>query len=104
MEIFLLVAVMLIAFGFLAWYNTRGNVFTGTVMVVSRRVEHGTGGGSWKSSSWNYLVTFRFTDGQEMELYVPEHEYARLKEGATGQIVWCRDILSRFDADMEVIA
>lgn len=103
MELFLMFAIALVAFGFLAWYNTRGDVFTGDAMVVAQRVEAGSGGGNWRTSSWNYLTTFRFTDGQELELYVTEHEYYQLEVGATGQVVWYQNTLSRFDADREVI-
>lgn len=104
MEIYWMIGFLLVVFILYAWFSTRGEVYTGRVMVVSRRVEAGTGygGGRWRSSNWNYLAIFQFSDGQQMELYVSESQYDQLKENSTGQIVWYNDVLSEFIPDMEV--
>lgn len=102
MELFITIIILIAVFVVFAWIYTRGDVLTGSAMVVSHRMEAGSGGGSWRSSNWNYLVTFRFSDHDELELYVSESQYGELKEGLTGQIVWHKDVLSEFIPDMEV--
>lgn len=101
MEILLMFLFLLILFLLFSWFNSRGEAYTAPVQVVSSRVEFGRGGG-FRSSSYNYLVTFRFTDGQQQELFVSQGIYPQLTEGITGQIVWCNDIVSEFIPDMEV--
>ena len=102
MEVLLMLGFLLLVFILFAWFHSRGKVLTGSAKVISRRAEAGSGGGSWRSSNWNYLVTFRFSDHDELELFVSEQQYAELKEGLTGQIVWCKDVLSEFIPDLEV--
>lgn len=102
METILMLGFLLLIFALFALFHSRGKVLTGSAKVISRRVEAGSGGGSWRSSNWNHLVTFQFTDHSELELYVSENQYNELTEGLTGQIVWCKDVLSEFIPDWEV--
>lgn len=102
METLIIFIILLVIFILFTIIHTRGDVYHGTAKVVSRRVEAGSGGGSWRSSNWNYLVTFQFTDGDQIELYTTESEYGELKEGLTGQLAWYKNNLSSFEPDMEV--
>lgn len=106
LEIVLVFGFILGCFGLLLlvhWLDNRGPVLTGAAMVVSRRVEIGKfSGGSWRNSGWNYLVTFRLTDGSEIELYTFENIYGELKEGMTGWLRWHKDSLTEFTPDKEV--
>lgn len=54
-----------------------------------------------ETQGWNYLVTFRLSDGDEIELYVSQEEFKLLKEGLTGQLTWHKDTLSSFEPDKE---
>lgn len=101
MEIFLMTLFLALVFAVFAWFNSRGEVYTASVRAEAKRVEFGRGGGL-RSSSYNYLVTFRFSDGQLQELYVPQGLYPQIAEGTTGQIVWCKETVSEFIPDMEV--
>lgn len=101
MEMAIILGVSLLAFAVLVVTNTGGHTLTGPAKVVSRRVRVGQFAARG-SSGWNYLVTFRLADGEEIELYAFEHEYNALKEGLTGQLTWFGDSLSSFEPDMEV--
>lgn len=103
MEPWIMLLAMLVLFSVYAWFHSRGEVLTGAAAVVSRRVELGRfSGRSYHNSTWDYLVTFRFRGGEEIELYVPEGLYGQLEEGSTGQLIWCKDVVSEFIPDMEV--
>ncbi|MBQ7000868.1 MAG: DUF2500 family protein [Oscillospiraceae bacterium] len=93
--------LLLVCFAILLFSNTGGKTLTGPAMVVSRRVELAKVA-SRHSNNWNYLVTFRLSDGEELELYVRKQDYDILTEGLTGQLTWCRENLSSFEPDMEV--
>lgn len=103
LELFILLAVPLAAFVFLVLRTTGGKVLTGPATVVSRRADPAKYPGRMqpgvKSATWNYLVTFRLADGEEIELYVFEEQFKMLKEGLTGQLTWCRDTFSDFIPD-----
>ncbi len=99
MFLYILIGVLL--FAVFCWFYTRGDALTGSATVVSRRVGLAKYSSKW-SEGWNYLVTFRFSDGEELELFTSKEEYAILKEGTTGTIVWHKDVLSYFEPDMEV--
>ena len=101
MEFYILFGAILVL-GFLsrALPYLRSQVLTGRATVVSKKLEHGRFGGKY-SSSWNYLVTFRLSDGEELELYVFEHQYAQLKEGSTGTLRWEKDTMQDFIPEME---
>lgn len=86
-----------------------GPVLTGSATVVSKRVteaDYRTRSRNAKTwyvnSGWNYLVTFRLSDGELLELYTFENDYHRLEAGMMGQLTWHKDSMSRFDADKEV--
>ncbi len=103
MNIYIFIFGLLALFVAFSWFYTRGDALTGRATVVSRRVEvakfatRGTYG-----NGWNYLVTFRFSDGDELELYVSAEEYKALTEGSTGTLVWHNNVLSSFEEDLEV--
>ncbi len=103
MSMYLFIFGMLAVFAAFCWFYTRGDALTGRAVVISRRV--GVAKYVARSTSgngWNYLVTFRFSDGDELELYVSPEEYKQLEEGTSGTLVWHRDVLSYFEPDMEV--
>ena len=101
MEIYILFGVI-IAVGFLvlALPYIGGKSLTGQATIISKKTEFGRFGGK-HSSSWNYLVTFRLSDGEELELYVFGNQYARLNEGTTGTLRWEKDIMQDFIPDKE---
>jgi hypothetical protein len=74
----------------------RKQELTGPAAVVSKRLKLAQAGGWW-SENWNRLVTFRLSDGNELELYVTQAEYEELTEGLSGQLTWDKDILIHFD-------
>lgn len=82
---------------------------TGHATVVSRRVAQKDGGRSGTSrinpnatgfSRWQYLVTFDL-GAQMLELQVSEADYARLKEGLTGELEWQYEYLVSFTPDTD---
>lgn len=89
--------------------TTGGQVLTGRAAVVSKRVSEGNYRNAQRNAKtwyvgrqWNYLVTFRLSDGEMLELHTFENEYHTLKEGMTGQLTWHKQNLSGFEPDMEV--
>ncbi len=103
MNISLFILGLLAVFIAFSWFYTRGDALTGHAVVASCRVEvakYATRA-TW-GNGWNYLVTFRFSDGDELELYVSPEEYKQLEEGTSGTLVWHKDVLSYFEPDMEV--
>jgi len=93
--------LILVCFGILVLTNAGGKSLTGRATVVSKRVELAKVSGR-RANNWNYLVTFRLSDGEELELYVFEAQYHALAEGTAGLLTWCKENVSSFDADMEV--
>lgn len=93
MKMFLIVLLPLACFILLVIISTRGTSLTGRATVVSHRI-----------SGRNYLVTFRLSDGEELELYVFQNQYNELREGTTGQLTWCKDSMGSFEPEMEVTA
>ena len=79
-------------------FTSQGRELTGTATVVSRRMEVGRLGGKW-ADNYNRLMTFRLSDGSELELYVTKEAYAVLADGETGQLVWQGDQLRSFDSE-----
>ena len=96
-----IIGLLLVSFLALFFISSGGKTLTGPAIVISRRVELAKVA-SRHANNWNYLVTFRLSDGEELELYVFEQDYGKLTEGLTGQLTWCRENLSSFDPDMEV--
>ncbi len=92
MILYIFILLMFALFAVTVWFHTRGSALTGRATVISRRV--GTGR--------NYLVTFGFCDGDELELYVSEADYIALNEGISGTLVWHKNVLSSFEEDLEV--
>ena len=89
--------------------TTGGHVLTGRATVVSKRVREGNywnarrNAKTWYvGSQWNYLVTFRLSDGEELELHTFENEYHALEEGMTGQLRWHKQNMTGFQPDGEV--
>ncbi len=89
MSIFLFILGMLAVFMVFTWFSTRGDALTGRATVVSHRM----------GGAQTYLVTFHFSDGDELELYVSEEAYKTLAEGTFGTLVWHNNVLSRFEAE-----
>ena len=94
--------IVLIILGFIAMliyhFASQGRKMVGTATVVSRRLELSSMGSKW-ADNYNRLITFRFCDGSELELYVSKEAYSVLPDGETGQLVWQGDQLISFDSD-----
>ena len=80
---------------------SRGKEMTGPATVVSHRLELGVGGGAYGADNWNRLVTFRLSDGTELELYAIREDYEQLEDGMTGQLTWQKENLLNFDPDSQ---
>lgn len=106
LELFILLAIPFAAFLVMVHRTTSRKVLTGHATVISRRTEPARHPGRMQlgvqTATWNYLVTFRLADSEEIELYVFEIQFKQLKEGLTGQLTWCKDTLSEFIPDEEV--
>lgn len=76
----------------------RPKIVSGPATVDSHKVEHAKYGTRW-SHSWNYLITFRFSDGDTLELYTTEAEYQTIKDGQTGTLFWDGNQLMDFIPD-----
>lgn len=102
-DVILFFAIFFLLFLVFLLYTTRsgrGHTLTGPATVASRRVEHARfSGGRYNGQNWNYLVTFRLSDGEELELYTGKSEYRQLKEGLCGQLVWHKENFISFDFD-----
>ena len=86
-------------------HTTGGQVLTGRATVVSKRVSEGNYRSAQRNAKtwyvgrhWNYLVTFRLSDEQVLDLHTFEKDFHRLKEGTTGQLTWCKENMTGFDA------
>lgn len=97
---FVIISLLFLVFLLYTTLSGRGKTLTGPATVSSRRVEHARfSGGKYSGQNWNYLVTFRLSDGEQLELYTGESEYHQLKEGLSGQLSWHRDNFVSFDFD-----
>lgn len=96
----LFIAIIVICFIAMLVYHfaSQGRKMMGTATVVSRRMELSSMGSKW-ADNYNRLITFRFSDGSELELYVSKEAYTVLPDGETGQLVWQGDQLLSFDSD-----
>jgi hypothetical protein len=98
----MIIFIALIIIGFIAMlvyhFASQGQELTGTATVVSRRLELSSMGSKW-ADNYNRLITFRLSDGSELELYVSQEAYAVLADGETGQLTWQGDQLTCFDGD-----
>lgn len=96
----LFIALVILGFTTLLCFHftSQGRELTGTATVVSRRMELAQLGGKW-TDNYNRLMTFRLSDGSELELYVSKEAYEVLPDGETGQLVWQGDQLRSFDSD-----
>ena len=94
------ITLVIIAFAAMVVYHitSHGHEMTGTATVISRRMEVGKLGSKW-TDNYNRLITFRLSDGSELELYVSKEAYEVLPDGETGQLVWQGDQLRSFDSD-----
>ena len=99
MLIILIVSCLGFAAVLIFHFATQGRELTGTATVVSRRMEVGKLGGKW-TDNYNRLITFRLSDGSELELYVSKEAYEVLPDGETGQLVWQGDQFRSFDSDI----
>ena len=72
------------------WHHNRRPTYTATATIVARRVEPARCPASplRGTSTDNYIVTFRLSDGEEIDLFTGEAEYRILEEGLTGQLQW----------------
>lgn len=57
-------------------------------VVLSRKVQRSNEIKNFQESPWQYLVTFRLDDGQELMLHTTEEQYITLKEDSRWQVTW----------------
>lgn len=99
----MIIFIALVTVGFIAMvvyhFASQGRKMMGTATVVSRRLELSSMGSKW-GDNYNRLMTFRLSDGSELELYVTKEAYGILPDGETGQLVWQGDQLISFDSDI----
>lgn len=98
MWFYILIGALLLFFLLYYHFSTNGPKLTGWATVVSRRMELSRAGSRW-SDNYNRLITFRLSDGSELELYVSKEAYELLADGETGQLTWQGDQLTCFDGD-----
>lgn len=79
-------------------FSTSGPTMTGQATVISHRMELSKAGSLW-SDNYNRLITFRLSDGEELELYVDKDVYSALEDGKSGQLTWRQDMFVSFDGD-----
>ncbi len=79
---------------------SRSREMTAPATVVSHRLELGIGGGMY-GDNWNRLLTFRLSDGTELELYAIREDYEKLEDGISGQLTWQKENLLNFDPDLQ---
>ncbi len=88
---------LLAGFGFILAmqvYENSKPMLTGQATVIQRRVE--VAKRPTFRNGYNYLITFRLSDGEEIELYATEYVYRQLAEGQTGQLTWQSDNFREF--------
>lgn len=98
MWFYILIAALLLFFLLYYHFTTNGPTLTGPATVVSRRMEVAKTASRW-SDNYNRLITFRLSDGSDLELYVTQEAYSVLKDGETGQLSWQGDQMTCFDGD-----
>lgn len=76
----------------------RPKVITGPAAVESHKVEVAKFGGKW-SHGWNYLIIFRLSDGETLELNTTQAEYQTIKDGQRGTLLWDDNQLVEFIPD-----
>lgn len=81
-------------------HRTKGSrkELTGHATVLSRRVDQGSPVAGGGHTRWNYKVVFQ-VGNQELDLYVTQSQFPRLKEGITGQLTWQKENLIDFIPD-----
>lgn len=95
---YILIGVLFLFYLLYYHFSTSGPKLTGRATVVSRRMEVAKVAHQW-SDNYNRLITFRLSDGDELELYVDKEAYTALEDGDTGQLSWRGDQLTSFDGD-----
>ena len=90
--VLLLIVFPCAVWGICALLSPKKITLTGHATVQSHRVV--------RSSSWNYMVNFIFSDGSTMELRTVKGDYQALKDGQSGQVTWEEDFLLHFDPDI----
>ena len=95
---YILIGVIFVVFLLMYYFNSRHTKLTGRATVVTRRMEVSNIPTQW-SDNYNRLITFRMSDGNELELYVDKEVYATLQDGETGQLTWQGDLFTCFDTD-----
>lgn len=98
MWFYILIGALLLFFLLYYHFSTNGPTLTGRATVVSRRLQLSKLGSKW-ADNYNRLITFRLSDGSELELYVSKEAYEVLADGETGQLTWQGDQLTCFDGD-----
>lgn len=91
LAIFAIPLLALVVYGI----TNRPKIVTGPATVEAHKVEHAKMGARW-SSSWNYLILFRLSDGDTLELYATEAEYQTIEDGQAGTLFWDNNQLVEF--------
>lgn len=101
MDNWLYIFLIAVPLGVLILYTVfnRPKELTGPATVESRRIVYGNTP-SRGSRNWNYLITFRFGDGDTLELCATQEEYDTIPDGQKGQLTWDGEILIHFEPDI----
>lgn len=68
--------------------KTREPERTADAVVTARTIKSGANRSGRSVMGYSYLVSFRLTDGKELELYAHDVEYGALREGMEGRLTW----------------
>lgn len=96
-----LIFLAVVAAACLVIYQIRNNrpSLSGPAEVVSHRVEPAkfAAASAWaEHNNWNYYITFRLSDGEEIELYVSRQEYDSISDGQKGILTWSGENMGDF--------
>lgn len=68
---------------------------TAPAAVLGRTVRHNNS--IYHEAPWQYVVTFRLENGDEIALLTTEENYSLLKEGTEGNLTWQDEKLISFE-------
>lgn len=94
----LLVILPCLVWGLPALFSRNKGKVTGHATVISHRMVLARVS-SRHSDNYNRMVSFRLSDGSELELYTTKEAYASLTDGQAGQLTWEKDLFYHFDPD-----
>ena len=99
LTLFMLCMIAVPLIGLIAYsIANRPRTRSGPATVEAHRIGV-SGVGCQYSSGWLYMVTFRFSDGDTLELYTLRSDYETIQDGQHGTVFWDGDQLMDFIPD-----